>query len=193
MEAAHGRAGDRPTNPPAADPWLVLNREIDRCRRYRHALALVRLVTVGEPDGPTSLAAQARREGRPSRRRPKPLGELDATLRQSIRSGDATWLDGRAAFILAPETDAFGAEAMGRRIGAVAAEVLGEPVELRIAAFPEHGLTGHALRARVTAREPRFRAAGVGRAAANGAASVRWAGLPWLADGGTPEVGEGAD
>jgi hypothetical protein len=182
-EASHRHAGDLLSEPPVADPWLVLNREIDRCRRYRHPLALVR-VTVGEPGGTTSLAARPRREGRPYRRRVDPTAALAAALRRSARSGDVTWIDGPAVFVLAPETDAPGAEAMAARVRAIAADVLGATVDLRIAAFPEDGLTGHALRAALTARQRRFRhPAGREQPAPDRAPARAWAGSPRLADG----------
>jgi hypothetical protein len=185
--AAH--ATDRLAEPPAADPWLVLTREIDRCRRYSHPLALLRVTVQEEPSGPTSLAARPRREGRPSRRRREPLAALADALRDAVRSGDVAWVHGRAVFVLAPETDAFAAHAMGARVGAIAATVIDAPVDLAIAAFPEDGLTSHALRARLSGRRKRFNAGGAGRAVANGAPA--WAPGPRVAH--APELREQAD
>jgi hypothetical protein len=192
-ETAAPRAGDRLVEPLAADPWLVLNREIDRCRRYRHPLALVRVAATAGPSDATSLAARARREGQPSRRRAVPPAEVVATLLGSLRSGDAAWHHHRDVFVLAPETDAAGAEAMGTRVREIAEALLGGPVDLRIASFPEHGLTGHALRARLAAREPRLRKAGDGRGASNGARTQHRAGIHWLGDGAAPEMPDRAD
>jgi hypothetical protein len=192
-ESASAHALDRLAEPPAADPWLVLNREIDRCRRYRHPLALMRVV-VGEPSGPTSLAARGRREGRPSRRHREPLADLRAAVRDSVRSGDAAWIHGPALFVLAPETDACGAEAMGCRVRAIAANVLAAPVDLAVAAFPEDGLTVHALRTRLSGGRQRLRPSGAAPTVVNGAGRHPRLAVPRLADGPVPpELRERAD
>jgi hypothetical protein len=192
-EPASSRALDRLAEPPAADPWLVLSREIDRCRRYRHPLALLRVVA-GEPSGPTSLAARRRREGRPSRRHREPLAALVAAVRDCLRSGDVAWVHGPALFVLAPETDACGADALGCRVRAVAANLLGAPVDLEIAAFPEHGLTVQALRARLSGGRQRFRAPDVAPPVVNGVGRHPRMPVPRLADGPVPpELRERAD
>jgi hypothetical protein len=180
-QAAAAPPGDRLAQSPAADPWLALNREIDRCRRYRHPLALVRVVAAG-PGEPTPPAARRRREGRQSRRRRQPLAELAATVAGAVRSGDATWIHGSAAFVLAPETDVHGGEALGHRIRALAAEALDMPVEVRIAAFPEDGLTGHALQASISARGRRFRTPRGAPSAAPPAAPASPVPGAWAAD-----------
>ena len=179
------------TEPAGPDPWLALSREIDRCRRYRHPLALVR-VAVDAASAPGSLiTARPRRDGRASRRREDPMARLAAALRDTLRSGDVTWVHGASAYVLAPETDAGAAEAMGRRLSAVAANAVGAAVELRIAAFPEDGLTGHALRATLTARERRFSPVERERRAATGGA---WSVLSRVTDGSlAPELPERAD
>ena len=125
------------------------------------------------------------------RRRKEPMGRLAAALGDTLRSGDVAWVHGDSAYVLAPETDAAGAEAMGHRLRAVAAEVVGASVELRIAAFPEDGLTGHALRATVTARERRFVPVERERRTATDAA---WDVLSRVTDGSlAPELPERAD
>ncbi len=185
--AAH--AVDGVIEPPGPDPWLVLSREIDRCRRYSHPLALVR-VAADEASAPGSLTARPRRE-RGLRRRGDPMSRLAAALRGTLRSGDVAWIHGASAYVLAPETDAVGAEAMGRRIRAIAAEVVGASVELRIAVFPEDGLTGHALRATITARTRRFVPAERERRAATDGA---WSVMSRVTDGPlAPELPERAD
>lgn len=168
----------------------MLSREIDRCRRYSHSLALVRVAADGA-SAPGSSTARLRREGRGSRRRGEPMSRLAAALRDTVRSGDVTWVHGGSAYVLAPETDAGAAEAMGRRLREVAAEVVGTPVELRIAAFPEDGLTGHALRATVTARPRRFVPVERERRTATDAG---WGVLSRVTDGSlAPELPERAD
>jgi hypothetical protein len=183
-------AVDGLVEPRGPDPWLVLSREIDRCRRYRHPLALVR-VAADPASAPKSLTPRPGREGRGARRRREPMKRLSAALRDTLRSGDVTWVHGDSAYVLAPETDAAGAEAMGCRLRTVAAEVVGASVELRIAAFPEDGLTGHALRATVTTRERRFVPVERERRKATDAA---WDVLSRVTDGSlAPELPERAD
>jgi hypothetical protein len=154
-------AATRPAGPgdtPAReDPWTALGRELDRSRRYGHPLTLVRIAP-GEPSGHRSLAARARREGRPGRRR-DPLAAAVAELRATVRSGDLAWADDGAVFLLLPETDARATELMMDRIR-VTVPAVGPEADVRVASFPEHGLTAHGLRAAVTAREPRFRPSG---------------------------------
>jgi hypothetical protein len=119
------------------------------------------------------------------------MTRLAAALGGTLRSGDVAWVHGASAYVLAPETDAVGAEAMGRRVRAIAAEVLGASVELRIAAFPEDGLTGHALRETLTARARRFVPAERERRAATDGA---WSVMSRVTDGSlAPELPERAD
>jgi hypothetical protein len=119
-------------------------REIERSRRYRHALTLIRVAP--GPSSPARLIrTRPQRVGRPGLRRRDPLEQLAAQLRRCLRSGDVAWSDGSALFVLLPETDAAGAHAMLARFRGAARAVVGEP-DVRVASFPEHGLTHHALR-----------------------------------------------
>src|ERR687890_1959948 len=149
-------AGPRDT-PAQEDPWNAVSRELDRSRRYRHPLTVVR-ISPGEPSGRRSLAARPRREGRPGRRA-DPLAAAVAAVRRAVRSGDCAWTDEGAVFVLLPETDARGAEVMVGRVRAAFPAMAAE-ADVRIASFPEHALTARGLKAAVTGREPRFRQAG---------------------------------
>jgi hypothetical protein len=146
--------------PGADDQWEALSRELDRSRRYRHPLTLVRMVGDGS-SGRRSLAARARREGRPRRGRADgSAAELLAQLRGLLRSGDCAWCDADAVFVLLPETDASGAEAMVARARAIV-PALAAATELRLASFPQHALTAQGLRAAVAPpRAARFGPAG---------------------------------
>jgi hypothetical protein len=167
--------------------WYALSREIDRCRRYCHPLSLLRVSPAGPPQ-PDPAPAGHRREGRPGIRRRDRRADLAAELRLVLRSGDEAWRHGAAVFVLAPETDAVAAQGMVARIRPIAVRVLGTPVDVRVAAFPEDGITGHALRRAIEAREPRF---ATPRA---GARRPGWPALPRLADTGpAPDLPEGAD
>jgi hypothetical protein len=142
---------DVPLTPPGrGGPWAVLARELDRSRRYRHQLTLVRVIPEA-PSGQRPPAARARREGWPGHRRLAPPQEILAALDPVLRAGDSAWVDGTAVYLLMPETDVSGAEAMIARTRAAVPAVAGATV--RLACFPEHGLTEHALRAAVTVRE----------------------------------------
>jgi len=143
--------------PAHEDPWNAVTRELDRSRRYRHPLTVVR-ISPGEPSGHRSLAARTRREGRPGRRA-DPLATAVAAVRRAVRSGDCAWTDEGAVYVLLPETDARGAEVMVGRVRAAFPAMAAE-ADVRIASFPEHALTARGLRAAVTGREPRFRQAG---------------------------------
>jgi hypothetical protein len=151
--AATSTAPPRPAGPrdtPADEgPWATLGREIDRSRRYDHPLTLVRVVPA-RASGQRSLAARARREGRPGRRG-DPLAVAVAGVRRAVRSGDGAWADNGAVYMLLPETDARGAEAMVARVRAEVAAIA-PPSDVRIASFPEHVVTARGLRAAVHGR-----------------------------------------
>jgi hypothetical protein len=137
--------------PPAphdfSDP---LGREIERSRRYRHAFTLIRVALEKAPATDVRVP-RSRRVGRPGRRCYDPLDELAAAVRACVRTGDVAWSDGSALYVLLPETDATGADAVVERFRRAARAVAGD-ADVRVASFPEHGLTEHALRAAVTRR-----------------------------------------
>jgi hypothetical protein len=137
--------------PPAphdlSDP---LCREIERSRRYRHAFTLIRVAPEKAPATDVG-APRSRRVGRPGRRRHDPLGALAAELRACLRTGDVAWSEGCALYVLLPETDVTGAGAVVERFRRAARAVAGD-ADVRVASFPEQGLTDHALRAAVTRR-----------------------------------------
>jgi hypothetical protein len=136
---------------------MTLGRELDRSRRYCHPLTLVRIAP-GEASGHRSLAARARLEGRPGRPS-DPRAAAAAAVRRTVRCGDCAWPEDGAVFVLLPETDTQGAEAMIARIRATVPP-MAPASDVRIASFPEHVVTARGMRAAVTGREPRFRPAG---------------------------------
>jgi hypothetical protein len=141
-----------------------LSREIERSRRYRHAFTLIR-VAPEKASATDALAARSRRVGRPRRRTHDVLDELAAELRACLRTGDVAWSEGSALYVLLPETDVTGADAVVERFRRAARAVACD-AEVRVASFPEQGLTDHALRAAVTRRPLR-----AGAFTRNGAAS----------------------
>jgi hypothetical protein len=137
--------------PPAphdfSDP---LGREIERSRRYRHAFTLIRVAPEKAPATDVRVP-RSRRVGRPGRRRHDPFDELVAALRACVRTGDVAWSEGSALYVLLPETDVTGADAVVERFRR-AARAVASDADVRVASFPEQGLTDHALRAAVTRR-----------------------------------------
>ena len=61
------------------------------------------------------------------------------------------WSEGSALYVLLPETDVTGADAVVERFRR-AARAVARDADVRVASFPEQGLTDHALRAAVTRR-----------------------------------------
>ena len=160
--------------PPAphdlADP---LSREIERSRRYRHPFTLIGVAPEKAP-APDVRAPRAHRVARPGRRRRDPLDELAAELRSCLRTGDVAWSEGSTLFVLLPETDARGADAVVERFRR-AARAAAADADVRVASFPEHGLTDHALRAAIARRPLR---ASLGRDGQRASSRVAQGSLP---------------
>ena len=128
----------------------ALCREIERSRRYRHAFTLIRVAPENAHATDVRMP-RSRRVGRPGRRRHDLLEELAAELRACLRTGDVAWSEGSALYVLLPETDMTGADAVVERFRR-AARAVARDADVRVASFPEQGLTDHALRAAVTRR-----------------------------------------
>jgi hypothetical protein len=141
----------------------ALCREIERSRRYRHAFTLIR-VAPKKAHATDVRLPRSPRVGRPRRQRHDPLDELADELRACLRTGDVAWSDGSALYVVLPETDVTGADAVVERVRG-AARAVALDADVRVASFPEQGLTDHALRAAVTRRRP------AGAFARDGAAS----------------------
>jgi hypothetical protein len=137
--------------PPAPHDFSdALCREIERSRRYRHAFTLIRVAP--EKTHATDVRIpRSRRVGRPGRRRHDRLVELAAELRACLRTGDVAWSEGSALYVLLPETDVTGADAVVERFRR-AARAVARDADVRVASFPAQGLTDHAIRAAVTQR-----------------------------------------
>jgi hypothetical protein len=135
------RRGRRSVRAEHRDPWDALRLEIDRSRRYRHPVTLVRVVP--------HVAREARR--RHGAR--DPLAAAVDAVRACLRGGDSVWREGDALFLVLPETECGSAAALLARIRGCAPALLGD-ADMRAAAFPEHGLTCHAVRAAVLGPPP---------------------------------------
>jgi hypothetical protein len=132
------------------------------------ALVLVLLTAPAEPASPIATPARAgwaefRRELRRSRRSGRPMtllrtrsavtpeaaqdvDDLDLRsrgLHDHLRLVDRTWVDDGSVYILLPETSRAAADSLVSRLVTVAPELL--PGEVRLATFPDDGLTSGAL------------------------------------------------
>jgi hypothetical protein len=123
------------------DPWAALRLEIDRSRRYRHSVTLVRVVPRAVRDAPRRRGAR------------DPLAAVVAAVRACMRAGDSVWRQGDAIFLVLPETEGGGAGALLARIRSCAPALLAD-ADMRAAAFPEDGLTYHAVRAAILRPPP---------------------------------------
>lgn len=118
---------------PAEASWTEFRRELRRARRGGQPLTLLRFVgdelPADGPDGPSDLGTRARRLG------------------LHLRLVDRVWVDDTSVFVLLPDTSRAAADALIGRIRAASPSQL--PAHIRIATFPENGLTGGALVAAV--------------------------------------------
>ena len=113
--------------------WIEFRRELRRARRGGQPLTMIRIVAdelPGDgPDGPSDLGTRARRLG------------------LHLRLVDRIWVDDASIFVLLPDTSRSAADALIGRIRAASPSQL--PAHIRIATFPENGLTSGALVAAV--------------------------------------------
>ena len=127
----------------AIDHWEELRRELHRSRRYKHHFVLARIP--GKEHAHASI--------RPALRRAEFYEQEVQTLSSFLRSVDLVWEDGGSIYVLAPECDRVMGEALIARLRKQASEVLPED-GVRLAAFPEDGLTSGALLASLRNRPP---------------------------------------
>lgn len=106
---------------PGVDIWTALDDELERARRYDHAVALIRLSTTDDGGIDPTRAAE---------------------LPTRLRASDRIAVSAHDAVVVAPETDPEGATRLAGRLCAQ----LGPPAcDTRIACFPHDALTRHAL------------------------------------------------
>jgi hypothetical protein len=131
LTARVGPGAPAPTSDDAG--WIEFRRELRRARRGGQPLTILRIVgdelSSAGPDGRSDLATRARRLG------------------LHLRLVDRTWVDDASIFVLLPDTSRAAADAAIGRIRAASPGQL--PARVRIATFPEQGLTSGALIAAV--------------------------------------------
>ena len=115
-----------PIPTPARAGWAEFRRELRRSRRSTRPMTLMRTIpplTPGaEADDPEARSRQ---------------------LHEHLRLVDRTWVDDGAVYILLPETSRAAADTLLTRLSTVAPELL--PGDVRLATFPDDGLTSGAL------------------------------------------------
>ena len=109
--------------------WTEFRRELRRSRRGIRPLTLLRISGDELPGDAGDLATRSRRLG------------------QHLRLVDRVWVDDGSIYVLLPESSRDAANVLIERIRAQAPGEL--PVQVRVASFPEDGLTGGAIIAAV--------------------------------------------
>ena len=112
---------------PARAGWAEFRRELRRSRRSTRPMTLLRTLSPLAPGAGRAEDPESR-----SRR-----------LHEFLRLIDRTWVDDGAVYILLPETSRGAADALVSRLATVAPELL--PGDVRMATFPDDGLTSGAL------------------------------------------------
>jgi hypothetical protein len=119
----------KPASPiaiPARAGWAEFRGELRRSRRNTRPMTLLRTLS------PLSADAVAEDPEVRSRR-----------LHEHLRLVDRTWVDDGAVYLLLPETSRAAADALVGRLQTIAPELL--PGDVRMATFPDDGLTSGAL------------------------------------------------
>jgi hypothetical protein len=128
----------------ALDPWDVLRRELDRARRYARPLALIQIAPHAAAAAAPPEDLDYRRRTRRFRRHGRSEGDSVTYLRALVRTGDEVWRVHDRIFVMLPEADFECATNMVERLKSRAPHIVGGS-DLRIAAFPEDGVTAGAL------------------------------------------------
>ena len=108
--------------------WIEFRRELRRARRGGRPLTILRIAGADLPGGGAGATE---------------LGTRARALGLRLRTVDRAWVDEGSIYVLLPESSRAAAEALIARIRADASEVLPELV--RVATFPENGLTSGAI------------------------------------------------
>lgn len=124
---APAEAGVASTRTPARAGWAEFRRELRRSRRSVRPMTLLRLRGPADPEA----AIEADLEG------------LSRRLHEHLRLVDRTWVDDGSVYVLLPESTRAAADSLLARLRVVAPELIVD--DLRLATFPDDGLTSGAL------------------------------------------------
>lgn len=116
-----------PLSTATREGWAEFRRELRRSRRGVRPMTLVRLPGPAQADvaEAADLSGKARR------------------LHQHLRLVDRTWVDEGSVYVLLPETTRAAADTLLDRLRRLTPEVV--PENVRVATFPDDGLTSGAL------------------------------------------------
>lgn len=117
-----------PIATPARAGWAEFRRELRRSRRSGRPMTLLRTRDAVTPESTQAV---------------DDLDDRSRSLHDHLRLVDRTWVDDGSVYILLPETSRAAADSLVSRLVTVAPELL--PGELRLATFPDDGLTSGAL------------------------------------------------
>lgn len=117
-----------PVATPARAGWAEFRRELRRSRRSGRPMTLLRTRGAVTPD--------------PAQAADDPDGRA-REFHQHLRLVDRTWVDDGSVYILLPETSRAAADSLVSRLLTLAPELL--PGDVRLATFPDDGLTSGAL------------------------------------------------
>ncbi|MEX1171229.1 MAG: hypothetical protein WEG56_01335 [Chloroflexota bacterium] len=130
----------RPTSqdaPPAVSDqaaWMEFRRELRRARRHGRPLTLVRI-----PGATSATSATDPADGAD----PLDLAAIARRIGVRLRLIDRSWVDEGDIYVMLPESPRSAASTVVQRLEAVAPERLW--TEIRVASFPEDGLTSGAI------------------------------------------------
>jgi hypothetical protein len=113
----------------AESGWAEFRREMRRARRGVKALTILRVPYTDRSLDDASLAARSEAVG------------------SHLRLVDRTWVDDGSIYVLLPESPRQAAESLLTRVRSAAPELL--PADVRVATFPDDGLTSGAIIAAV--------------------------------------------
>lgn len=116
-----------PTTMPARAGWAEFRRELRRSRRSVRSMTLLRMPGPADPEA----AVAADLEGR------------SRQLHAHLRLVDRTWVDDGSVYILLPESSRAAADSLISRLRITVPDLLAN--DLRVATFPDDGLTSGAL------------------------------------------------
>ncbi|HET7743265.1 MAG TPA: hypothetical protein VFK76_00845 [Gaiellaceae bacterium] len=105
--------------------WGEFSREIDRSRRYRHHLVIVRV-------------------------RPTHVSEEVLEIAEALRSTDAVWIEEPYVYVLLRESDRTMGDALLYRLAIILPHLFADGAQM--ASFPEDGVTSGALLAVLESR-----------------------------------------
>lgn len=117
----------RPASSSARAGWAEFRRELRRSRRSVLPMTLLRLRGPADPEAAAEMDLEA----------------VSRRFHEHLRLVDRTWVDDGSVYILLPESTRAAADALLARLGTAVPDLMVH--DLRLATFPDDGLTSGAL------------------------------------------------